>query len=54
MKVCLSLNYNVDNSYTFVNGKEIFKFKSFNENINFSTRFCLGNIPNGFGAIESR
>lgn len=34
--------------------KEIFKFKSFNENINFSTRFCLGSIPNGFGAIESR
>ena len=34
--------------------KEIFKFKSFNENIDFSTRFCLANIPNGFGATESR
>ena len=26
-KFCLSLHYNADNSYLFVNGKEIFKFK---------------------------
>ena len=28
--ICLSLNYNADNSYLFVNGKEIFKFKANN------------------------
>ena len=26
-KFCLSLHYNADDSYLFVNGKEIFKFK---------------------------
>ena len=27
-KFCLHLHYNADNSYLFVDGKEIFKFKS--------------------------
>ena len=27
-KFCLSLNYNGDNSYLFVNGKRIYKFKA--------------------------
>ena len=26
-KLCLSLHYNSDNSYLFLNGKEIYKFK---------------------------
>ena len=31
-KFCLSLHYNADNSYLFVNGKEIYKFKTSNKN----------------------
>ena len=50
----MSLHYNGDNSYLFVNGKEIFKFKASNKNINFPTQFYLGSISNGFGAFESR
>ena len=39
-KFSLSLHYIVDNSYLFVNGKEIFKFKVDNKNVNFPTHFC--------------
>ena len=53
-KFCLSLHYNGDNSYLFVNGKEIFKFKADIKNVNFPTQFCLGSIFNRFRAIESR
>ena len=53
-RLCLSLHYNADNSYLFVNGKEIFKFKANNRNVNFPTQFCLGNISNGFSITESR
>ena len=53
-KVCLSLNFNADNSYFFVNGKKIFTFKVDNQNVNFQTQFCLGGISNGFSAAESR
>ena len=53
-KFCFSLHYNADNSCLFVNGKEIFKFKADNKNINFPTRFCLGNISDGFSATVSR
>ena len=52
-KFCLRLHCNVDNSYLFVNGKEIFKFKAYNKNINFPTQFCLGSISNGFSATDS-
>ena len=38
-KFCLSLHYNGDNIYFFVNGKEIFKFKADNKNVNFPTQF---------------
>ena len=44
---CLSLHYNADNSYFFVNRKEIFKFKTDNKNVNFPTQFCFGRISNG-------
>ena len=50
---CLRLNYNADNSYLFVNGKEILKFKAGNKNVIFPTGFCLGSISNGFSATES-
>ena len=51
---CSSLHYNGDNSYLFVNGKEIFKFKADIENVNFQTQFGLGTISNGSGATESK
>ena len=33
---CSSVHYNADDSYLFVNGKEIIKFKADNKNVNFS------------------
>ena len=37
IKFCLSLHYNAEYSYLFVNG-----------NVKFPTQFFLGSIPNGF------
>ena len=42
-KNCLSLHYNVSNSYLFVNGTEIYKFKAKDSEI-IATPLCLGNI----------
>ena len=42
-KFCLSLHYNVANSYLFVNGIEINKFKAKDSKI-VATALCLGNI----------
>ena len=42
-KFCLSLHYNAVNSYLFVNGTEIYKFKAKNSKI-IATPLCLGNI----------
>ena len=42
-KFCLSLHYNGANSYLFVYGTEIHKFKSKNSEI-LSYSLCLGNI----------
>ena len=53
-RFCLSLHYNGDNIYLFVNGKEIFKFKVDKKIVNFPTRFCLGSISNGSSALESK
>ena len=50
-KFFLNLHYNGDNSYFFVNGKEIIKFKADNKNVNFPTWFCLGSISDGFSAL---
>ena len=47
-KFGLSLHYKGDNSYLFVNGKEIYKFKDSSKNVNFPTQFCLGSISNNF------
>ena len=35
----------------FVNGKEIFKTKVDNKNVNFQTQFYLGSVSNGFGLL---
>ena len=43
-KYCFSLHYNGDNSYLFVNGKKIFKFKANNDNLSFPIQFCLVGI----------
>ena len=42
-KFCLSLHYNRANSYLFVSGKEIHKFKAKDSEI-VATPLCLGNI----------
>ena len=42
-KFCLSLHYNGVNSYLFVNGTEIYKFKAKDSEI-VATPLCLGNI----------
>ena len=42
-KFCLSLHYNGANSYLFVNGTEIYKFKAKDSEI-VVTSFCLENI----------
>ena len=42
-KFCLSLHYNGTNSYLFVNGTEIYKFRAKDSKI-VATLLCLGNI----------
>ena len=46
-KFCLSLHYNGANSYLFVNGPEIHKFKAKDSEI-VATPLCLGNISRYF------
>ena len=46
-KFCLSLHYNGANSYLFVNGKEIHKFKAKGSEI-VASPLCLGNISKDF------
>ena len=46
-KICLSLHYNGTNSYLFVNGTEIVKFKAEDPKI-VATPLCLGNISKDF------
>ena len=43
IKFCLSLHYNGANSYLFVNGTEIYKFKAKDSEI-VATPLCLGNF----------
>ena len=51
-KFFLSLHYNNDNIYLFVNGREIYKFKTSNKN-NFPLQFCLGSISNKFDYFDA-
>ena len=46
-RLCLSLHYNGDNSYLFVNGKEMIKFKAKDAEI-VANRIFLGNISKDF------
>ena len=46
-KFCLSLHYNGANSYLFVNGVEIIKFKAEDSEI-VTAPLCLGNISKGW------
>ena len=46
-RFCLSLHYNEDNSYLFVNGKEIIKFKTKDSEI-VAFPLCLGDISKDF------
>ena len=48
-KFCLSLHYNGANSYLFVNGKEIAKFKAKNSKI-VASPLCLRNISKDWPA----
>ena len=41
--VCLSLHYNKENSYLFVNGTKIYKFKAKDSEI-LAYSLCVGNI----------
>ena len=49
----MCLHYNSDNSYLFLNGKEIYEFKTSNKNVNFPSQFCLGGISNKFDYFDS-
>ena len=44
---CLSLHYDGANSYVFVNGTEIYKFKAKDSEI-LASPLCLGNISKDF------
>ena len=46
-KLCLSLHYNGDNSYLFVNGKEIINFKAKASEIVLYP-LCLGRLSKDF------
>ena len=48
-KPCSNLHYNDVNSYLFVNGVEIYKFKTKNSEIN-AAPLCLGNVSKDFSA----
>ena len=52
-KLCLSLHYNGANSYLFVNGKEIHKFKAKDSEI-VATPLCLGNISKDWSVDNMR
>ena len=52
-KPCLSLYYNDDNSYLFVNGIEQFKFKA-NDSSIVANQLCLGNISKYWGATNMK
>ena len=49
---CLSLRYNGEDSYLFVNGKEVIKFKAKNQSV--SEKLSLGNISADFNQAERK
>ena len=52
-KFCLSLHYNGANSYLFVNGTDIYKFKTRDSKI-VANRLCLGNISKDWSVDSKR
>ena len=52
-KLCLSFHFNETNSYLFVNGKEIIKFKAKDSEI-VVAQLCLRNISEDFSAEIKR
>ena len=52
-KFCLSLHYNGANSYLFVNGTEIYKFKAKDSKI-VASPLCLGNISKDWSTNNMR
>ena len=52
-KFCLSLHYNKGNSYLFVNGTEIIKFKAKDSEI-VASPLCLGNISKDWSTDNTR
>ena len=51
-RFCLSLHYNGANSYLFVNGKEIIKFKAKDSEI-VASPICLGDISKDWSTDNS-
>ena len=52
IKFVLSLHYNGDNSYLFVNGKQELKFKAKTESL-VKEKLCIGNISDNWTTSES-
>ena len=52
-KFVLSLHYNGDDSYLFVNGKQELKFKSKTEHL-VKEKLCIGNLSDQWTASESK
>ena len=52
-KFCLSLHYNGTNSYLFVNGTEIYKFKA-KDSETVASSLCLGNISKDFSVDNTK
>ena len=50
----LSLHYNDDNSYWFVSGKEIYKFKASNKKNNLPSQFFLESIFKEFDRVNTK
>ena len=54
-RFCLSLHYNKENSYSFLNGTEIYRFKAKKYEIkDGQTEICLGNISTDFFANKMK
>ena len=49
----LSLHYNDDNSYSFVNGKQELKFKCKTDQL-VKKKLCIGNLSNNRSPIEAQ
>ena len=52
-RFCLSLHYNGANSYLFVNGTEIYKFKAKDSEV-VASPLCLGNISKDWSVYNMK